>query len=40
MIIEHESCKTSKMFGKEGQEQEQQHNLKQHTYGACRPGKE
>jgi len=31
MIIEHESCKTSKMFGKEGQEQEQQHHLKQHT---------
>jgi hypothetical protein len=31
MIIEHESCKTSKMFWKEGQDQEQQHNLKQHT---------
>jgi hypothetical protein len=32
MIIEHESlAKLQKMFGKEGQEQEQQHNLKQHT---------
>jgi hypothetical protein len=31
MIIEHESLAKLKMFGKEGQEQEQQHNLKQHT---------